>query len=359
MHATEISPKCQVYGPTLFTPLSPASTIGYSYEDTVSNVQQQVAAANSQGNDPFDFDSELALIQDCELTDECTRSLAESLKETQLELVARCLSPPVAFSDRACLPGGTSTPLSWEETSNLDLMSDEPSLSSSIHEAYDILNDPPVVIDDGPLVVDHVSNISLSPDNMLVTLEMHVGNEVFSENINKPCPVEKIPMPKSSAEIVYGEATFKDNQVKIPDSLQNSVTGIPQDQIMNGGDVSPLREVASAKTPANVAQSAPSPKINYDSAIAALKAAGTDTPSGVPIIHGDVHDTHCPLHKNYSAGIKYLLTGEEGAKKLIMSKKRKYEPNVTRFVGESAGFIKGFNEKTHVAGSSPAKGGPI
>ena len=29
-----------------------------------------------------------------------------------------------------------------------------------------------------------------------------------------------------------------------------------------------------------------------------------------------------------------------------MSKKRKYEPNVTRFVGESAGFIKGFNEKS-------------
>ena len=203
-----------------------------------------------------------------------------------------------------------------------------------------------MVIDDGPLVVDHVSNISLSPDNTLVTLEMHVGNEVFSENINKPCPVEEIPMPKPSAEIVYCVATFKDNQVKTPDSLQNSVTVIPQDQIMNGGDVSPLHEVASAKPPANVAQSAPSPKINYDSAIAALKAARTDAPSGVPIIHGDVHDTHRPLHRNYSAGIKYLLTGDEGVKKLIMSKKRKYEPNVTRFVGESAGFIKGFNEKT-------------
>ena len=80
MHATEISPQCQVYGPTPFTPMSLASTIGYGYEDTVSNVQQQVAAANSQGNDPFDFDFELALIQDCELTDERTRSLAESLK---------------------------------------------------------------------------------------------------------------------------------------------------------------------------------------------------------------------------------------------------------------------------------------
>ena len=193
MHGTgsPVQGQGQVYGPTPFTPLSPASTIGYSYPDNFSIKQRQVASSTHQDNDPFDFDSELSLIQDCELTDECTRSLAESLKETQLELVSRGLSPPVAFSDRA--PSERSSPIRLDEMSSLDTASEEPSLSSSLHEAYNSLNDSQEVIGEDPLVVDHITNVPLSPGNTLVTLEMHVGDEIFSENLNKICPVEKTP----------------------------------------------------------------------------------------------------------------------------------------------------------------------
>ena len=59
-----------------------------------------------------------------------------------------------------------------------------------------------------------------------------------------------------------------------------------------------------------------------------------------------MHESTRLVQRNYSAGIKYLLKGDEGANKLVMSKKCKYEPNVTSFVGESIGFIKGFNEKS-------------
>ena len=275
MHVTGSSRQDQVYGPTPFTLMSPASTIGYSYEDNVPN-EQQVSAVDNHSNDPFDFNSELALIQDCELTDERTRSLAESLKETQLELVARGLSPPVAFSDRASLPGGTSSPLGFDQLSNLDISSEELSLSSSIHEAYKTLTHSSAVSDDGPLV-DNISNVPLSPGNTLVTLEMHVGDEVSSENTTTPSPVEQIVMSKPLAEIVYGEATFTDNLVKIPDSLRDSVTVIPQDQLTSGADIS-LSQVETVEHVAKVAQATPSPKISYDSAIAALKAAGTDAP---------------------------------------------------------------------------------
>ena len=162
MHGTgsPVQGQGQVYGPT---PLSPASTIGYSYPDNFSIEQQQVASSTHQDNDPFDFDSELALIQDCELTDECTRSLVESLKETQLELVSRGLSPPVAFSDRA--PSERSSPIRLDEMSSLDTASEEPSLSSSLHEAYNTLNDLQEVIGEDLLVVDHITNVPLSPGN--------------------------------------------------------------------------------------------------------------------------------------------------------------------------------------------------
>ena len=116
----------------------------------------------------------------------------------------------------------------------------------------------------------------------------------------------------------------------------------------SGTDVSPACEPAPKIT---ITKPAPvkiqsSSRFSYDSAIAKLKAASTETPPGVPIIHGDVHESTHLVQRNYSGGIKYLLTGDEGAKKLVMSKKCKYEPNVTSFVGESIGFIKGFNEKS-------------
>ena len=160
-----VSPQIKkVYGPTPFTPLSPASKVGYRYEEDIPSTQESTVTSDSlcTQNDPFDFDSELALIQDCELTDEHTRSLADSLKETQLELVARCLTPPFRFtddtvvSDNTAFSDGTST--------------SEPPVSSSLHEAYAILAGE-------KLTVNTVSNVPLNNEDSLVTLEMHVGHQ--------------------------------------------------------------------------------------------------------------------------------------------------------------------------------------
>ena len=117
---------------------------------------------------------------------------------------------------------------------------------------------------------------------------------------------------------------------------------------MSGTEVSPVCQPSPKITitkPALVKTKITS-RFSYDSAIAKIKEDGAQAPPGVPVIHGDVHkETSCPVQRNYSAGIKYLLTGDEGGKKLVMSKKHKYERNVTSFVGESTGFIKGFMEK--------------
>ena len=158
------------------------------------------------------------------------------------------------------------------------------------------------------------------------------------------------PLLDSSLEIMYGDATVTAPQVNVPVELQDSVLVIPQDPASSGTDVLPV-PVCEPVPKIAITKPAPikiqnSPRFSYDSAIAKLKAAGTKTQPGVPIIHGDVHESTRFVQRNYSAGIKYLLTGNDGAKKLVMSKKCKYEPNVTRFVGESIGFIKGFNEKS-------------
>ena len=66
-HAPFVSPNQKVYGPTPFTPLSPASTVGYGYDEDIPSTQESTVTSDSlfTGNDPFDFDYELALIQDC------------------------------------------------------------------------------------------------------------------------------------------------------------------------------------------------------------------------------------------------------------------------------------------------------
>ena len=108
--------------------------------------------------DPFDFDSELALIQDSELADEQTKSITESLKETQLELVARCLTPPVSFGDDAVGYATTSAPV----VSNIDDLT----VSLSLHDAYSVLEGE-------ALNLKSLESVPLDNDNMLVTLEMH------------------------------------------------------------------------------------------------------------------------------------------------------------------------------------------
>ena len=144
---------------------------------------------------------------------------------------------------------------------------------------------------------------------------------------------------------MYGSTIVNTKQVYVPDSLQGTVSVVQEDPTTSGTDVSPIceRVPASTLTQPVPVKSKGGPHFQYDKAIAKLKEAGAEAPPGVPVIHGEVHkECFPPLQRNYGAGIKYLLTGDEGAKKLVMSKKCKYEPNVRRFFGGSTGFIKGF-----------------
>ena len=239
-HAPTASPK--VYSPTPFTLLSPASTLGYGYDDEMSttmdnNLTPGVLAGHQ---DPFDFDSELALIQDNELTDECTKAIAESLKEIQLELVARCLTPPVSFGDDAVESTATSAPVL---TDNDDL-----TVSSSLYDAYSVLEGK-------TLTLKSMQSVPLDNDNMLVTLEMQdpvqlPGIDMSSPNGLPTHPALDLLLEKlsTSLEVVYGSATVKNNQVFIPEPLQGSVPVVQEDPIISGTDVSPVHEKVPVKT---------------------------------------------------------------------------------------------------------------
>ena len=82
--------------------------------------------------------------------DECTRSLAENLKETLLELVARCLTPPFGFTD--------DTVVSDNTTFSDGNSASEPLVSSSLHEAYATLAGE-------QLAVNTVSNVPLNNED--------------------------------------------------------------------------------------------------------------------------------------------------------------------------------------------------
>ena len=77
--------------------MSPASTIGYEQEagDVLSRTLDNNLPSNLVNvlPDPFDFDSELALIQDEELCNKRTKVLVDNLKGSQLDLMSRCLTP--------------------------------------------------------------------------------------------------------------------------------------------------------------------------------------------------------------------------------------------------------------------------
>ena len=287
--------------------MSPASTLGYGYDDEMSttldnNLTPGVLAGHE---DPFDFDSELALIQDNELTDERTKAITESLKEIQLELVARCLTPAVSFGDDAVESTATSAPVLTDN--------DDFTISSSLYDAYSVLEGK-------ILTLKSMQSVPLDNDNMLVTLEMQDPVQLPGIDMSSPNhPALDLLLEKlsTSLKVVYGSATVKNNQVFIPEPLQGSVSVVQEDPIISGTDVSPVHEKVPVKT---VTQPVPlkgkgGPHFQYDRAIAKLKEAGAEVPPGVPVIHGEVHkDCFPPLQRNYGAGIKYLLTGDEGAK---------------------------------------------
>ena len=329
----------KVYGPTPFSPLSPASTIGYEQDNDMVNQTLESNLPSDPINsipDPFDFQSELALIQNEELSDERTRALADSLKVTQLEIMSRCLSPPAAFTDNIvneeCLPGEV-------DNDNIEVSGVQNTLDQGSH--LDIVHtnagdDPSTENTDLSTVLEQASQV-LDNSSIFESVKLSSPNEVAGTQFVAPAP-PCVPNSDVPSQNIALQSFVIDEKSKpctissppavvVPQGLVHIVHVIPQ-------------KMLNRKATNNYLDSGP--RFTYNEAIAKLKSSGREVPEGAEVIHGSVHDDKTSRAKcNYAAGIEYLKTDDEKAKALVHKKPKKAKrPNVTHFADESSGFIK-------------------
>ena len=99
-------------------------------------------------------------------------------------------------------------------------------VSSFLHEAY-------ATLEAEELTMGNLSNVQLNKDDTLVTLKMHVDNGSIIRELPQDACIASGTVPTfqpqapnldSSLEVVYGEALIMKSPVKVPESLQASVT---------------------------------------------------------------------------------------------------------------------------------------
>ena len=228
--------------------MSPASTIGYKQKagDALSRTLDNNLPSDLVNvlPDPFDFDSELALIQDEELCNKRTKALVDNLKGSQLDLMSRCLTPPMAFMDSSLTQASVpDNPECTTISAVLEQASQVLDGAESPSHCYEGITHNAVIEQArelSPSVHNKVSGELSNAENTWDTLQtIVVDDDEKSVNVSSSHPVVVLP------------------------KLVKIVQVIPQNVLE--------QQVAAGPQPQG-------PHTNYDKAIADLKNSGTEMP---------------------------------------------------------------------------------